>query len=244
MQQFGESVGENITGAVTGLVDLFRPGEKGQATRKGLFMTIVGAEDYLMDPDGKRPKAQVITESRAYAKEFGKSLVGWDDWKTNPGKATGTVVFNLLTFASGPLGAASKVGKAGEAASVAARTAGVVSKVGEVLDPIGATAKVVGTGVRALPKVSELAKNIAAVTKATSEAHGVHSIIDLKGGSTPRRRWRVHYQQGRDPQHQARPARTPSRPAHPLHRTGTRARTRRSRGAHSGSQPLTRQPGG
>lgn len=112
--------------------------------------------------------------------------MAWDDWKTNPDKAASTVVFNVLTFASGPLGAASKAGAAGrvgEAASVAARTAGVLSKVGEVLDPIGATAKVVGTGVRALPKVSELAKSIAAVTKVTSEANGVHSIIDLKGGS-------------------------------------------------------------
>ncbi|MFE4858716.1 hypothetical protein [Streptomyces sp. NPDC056670] len=181
IQQFGDSLGDNIKGAVTGFVDLFRPGEKGQETRKGLAMTIAGAEDYLRDPDGKRPFNWVGTEGRPYAKEFGKSLVGWDDWKTNPGKASGTVVFNLLTFASGPLGAASKVGKAGEAASVAARTAGVVSKVGEVLDPIGATAKVVGTGARALPKVSELAKSIAAVAKVTSEARGVHSVLEWNG---------------------------------------------------------------
>ncbi|MFE9570550.1 hypothetical protein ACFYMW_18870 [Streptomyces sp. NPDC006692] len=186
IQQFGESLGDNIKGTVTGLVDLFRPGEKGQETRKGLLMTIVGAEDYLRDPDGNRPMDPIGAAGRPYAKAFGKSLVGWDDWKTNPGKASATVVFNVLTFASGPLGAASKVGaagKAGEAASVAARTAGVLSKAGEVLDPIGATAKVVGTGVRALPKVSELTKSIAAVTKVTSETHGVHSIIDLKGGS-------------------------------------------------------------
>ncbi|MEV6047661.1 hypothetical protein [Streptomyces xanthochromogenes] len=183
-QQFGDSLGDNIKGTVTGFVDLFRPGEKGQETRKGLLMTIAGAEDYLRDPDGKRPFNWVGTEGRPYAKEFGKSLVGWDDWKTNPGKASGTVVFNVLTFAAGPLGAAAKVGavgKAGEAASVAARTAGVVSKVGEVLDPIGATAKVVGTGVRALPKVSELAKNIASVTKVTCEANGVHSILEWNG---------------------------------------------------------------
>ncbi|GGU44231.1 hypothetical protein [Streptomyces violascens] len=185
IQQFGESIGDNIKGAVTGLVDMFRPGEKGQETRKGLLMTIAGAEDYLRDPDGDRPFTWVGTEGRPYAKAFGKSLVGWDDWKTNPGKATGTVVFNLLTFASGPLGAASKVGaagKAGEAASAAARTAGVLSKVGEVLDPVGATAKVVGAGVvRTLPKVSELAKNIAAVSKVTSEAHGVHTVLEWNG---------------------------------------------------------------
>ncbi|MFF4182945.1 hypothetical protein ACFYZ9_07135 [Streptomyces sp. NPDC001691] len=185
-QQFGESLGENIKGVATGFVDMFRPGQQGQDTRKGLLMTIVGAEDYLRDPDGNRPMDPLGPEGRPYAKAFAKSLVGWDDWKTNPGKAAGTVVFNALTFASGPLGVASKVGtagKVGEAASVAARTAGVLSKVGEVLDPVGATAKVVGTGARALPKVSELAKNIAAVTKVTSEASGVHSIIDLKGGS-------------------------------------------------------------
>ncbi|MEV5948973.1 hypothetical protein [Streptomyces sp. NPDC051993] len=184
IQQFGESLGENIKDTVIGLVDMFRPGQKGQDTRKGLFMTIVGAEDYLRDPDGNRPMDPIGPEGRPYAEAFGKSLVGWDDWKTNPGKASATVVFNVLTFASGPLGAASKVGaagRAGEAASVAARTAGVLSKVGEVLDPIGATAKVVGTGVRALPKVSELAKSIAAVTKVTSEANGVHSILEWNG---------------------------------------------------------------
>ncbi|MFK0180206.1 hypothetical protein ACIQVR_30035 [Streptomyces xanthochromogenes] len=184
LQQFGEGLGENIKGAATGFVDLFRPGQKGQDTRKGLTLTIVGAVDYLRDPDGNRPMDQIGPEGRPYAKAFAKSLVAWDDWKTNPDKAASTVVFNVLTFASGPLGAASKVGavgRVGEAASVASRTAGVLSKVGEVLDPIGATAKVVGTGVRALPKVSELAKSIAAVTKVTSEAHGVHSIIDLGG---------------------------------------------------------------
>ncbi|MFE3182750.1 hypothetical protein ACFXKR_18040 [Streptomyces violascens] len=186
IQKFGEGLGENIKGAATGFVDMFRPGQKGQDTRKGLTLTIVGAVDYLRDPDGNRPVDQIGPEGRPYAKAFAKSLVAWDDWKTNPDKAASTVVFNVLTFASGPLGAASKAGAAGRvggAASAAARTAGVLSKVGEVLDPIGATAKVVGTGVRALPKVSELAKSIAAVTKVTSEANGVHSIMDLKGGS-------------------------------------------------------------
>ncbi|MFG3282256.1 hypothetical protein [Streptomyces sp. NPDC048111] len=186
VQQFGESLGDNIKGTVTGLVDLFRPGERGQETRKGLFMTIVGAEDYLRDPDGDHPMDPIGPAGRPYARAFGKSLVGWDDWKTNPGKASATVVFNALTFASGPLGAASKagaVGKAGEAASIAARTAGVLSRAGEVLDPIGATAKVVGTGARALPKVSELAKSIATVTRTTSETNSVHSILELKDGS-------------------------------------------------------------
>ncbi|MFE4869555.1 hypothetical protein [Streptomyces sp. NPDC056682] len=184
IQKFGEGLGENIKGAATGFVDMFRPGQKGQDTRKGLTLTIVGAVDYLRDPDGNRPVDQIGPEGRPYAKAFAKSLVAWDDWKTNPDKAASTVVFNVLTFASGPLGAASKAGVAGRvggAASAAARTAGVLSKVGEVLDPIGATAKVVGTGVRALPKVSELAKSIAAVTKVTSEANGVHSILEWNG---------------------------------------------------------------
>lgn len=188
LQQTGLSIYDNAKGAVEGLVDLFSPGEKGDATREGLARVVIGAEGYLLDPHGDNASLQpvhkqLMDESKPYAKEFAKSFVGWDDWQTNPGKALGTVIFNGLTLGAGPLGAASRAGSAAGEAGAAARVAGTLSKVGEMLDPIGAATKTVGAAARALPKVSELVSGVRAATEAAQTADKAHSVLHLADGS-------------------------------------------------------------
>jgi hypothetical protein len=188
LQQMGLSIFDNAKGAVEGLVDLFSPGEKGDATREGLARVAIGAEGYLMDPYGDNNSLdpvhkQLMDESKPYAKEFAKSFVGWDDWQTNPGKAMGTVIFNGLTLGAGPLGAASRAGSAAGEAGAAARVAGTLAKVGEMLDPIGAATKTVGMAARALPKVSDLVSGVRAATEAAATADKAHSFLQLSDGS-------------------------------------------------------------
>jgi len=187
LQQTGISIWDNASGAVEGLVDLFSPGEEGDATRDGLSRVFIGISGYLLDPAGDRKDLnpsmkRLMDDSKPYTKEFAKSFVGWNDWSTNPGKAMGTVIFNGLTLGAGPLGAASRAGSAAGEASAAARAAGTLSKIGEVLDPIGAATKTVGTAARVLPKVSDLVPGVRAATETAAHADAVHSILHLSNG--------------------------------------------------------------
>ncbi|MCC2275385.1 hypothetical protein LKL35_08115 [Streptomyces sp. ET3-23] len=106
-----------------------------------LAMNAMGLPD-KPDPDSDR--------ARKAAREFGKSLVAWDQWKRNPGRAIGTVVFNGLTLGAGPLlklgkaGELGNLGKAGEAGGKAAKVAGALGRAGQLVDPmtyIGGAAK-------------------------------------------------------------------------------------------------------
>ncbi|MGW7046276.1 hypothetical protein ACWGDT_26995 [Streptomyces avermitilis] len=189
LEQSGISIWDNAKGSVEGLIDLFSPGEEGNATREGLTKVFIGISGYLLNPRGDRethlgPVADgLMEESKPYTKEFAKSFVGWDDWSTNPGKAAGTVIFNGLTLGAGPLGAASRAGSVAGEASAAARVAGTLAKVGEALDPIGAAAKTVGAAARVLPKVSELTAGVRAATEAAAHADTAHSVLRLADGS-------------------------------------------------------------
>ncbi|GAA2485846.1 hypothetical protein [Streptomyces gobitricini] len=106
LREFGVSLWDNASGTVEGLVDLFSPGEEGGAAREGLLRVIVGAEAYLVDPHGDRNLPPVMKEfmddSKPYAKEFAKSFVAWDDWSTNPAKASATVIFNGSSSPTAP----------------------------------------------------------------------------------------------------------------------------------------------
>ncbi|MGW2883060.1 hypothetical protein ACWDBP_44255 [Streptomyces sp. NPDC001233] len=189
LKQAGISLWGNAKGSVTGLIDLFSPGDDGNATREGLVRVIAGGAGYLLNPYGDHnthlgpASDQLMQDSKPYAKQFAKSFVAWDDWQTNPGKAFGTVIFNGLTLASGPLGAASRAGAAAGEASAVARVAGTVAKVGEVLDPIGAATKAVGVAARTLPKVSDLVSGVRAATEAATTADKAHSFLRLSDGS-------------------------------------------------------------
>ncbi|MET7441889.1 hypothetical protein ABZS63_32480, partial [Streptomyces sp. NPDC005568] len=188
LREFGVSVYDNAAGAVEGLVNLFSPGEEGDATRDGLGRVFIGIGGYALDPLNERDDLspgfdRLLDENRPYAKEFAKSLVGWDDWGTNPAKAAGTVVFNGLTLGAGPLGAASRAGGAAGKAGAGARVAGGLAKIGEVLDPIGAATRTVGAAARILPKVSELTSGIRAATDVAGASEAAHSVIRLSDGS-------------------------------------------------------------
>ncbi|MEU0085665.1 hypothetical protein [Streptomyces sp. NPDC006274] len=188
LQQAGISMWDNAAGSVEGLIDLFSPGEEGGAAREGLLRVIVGAEGYLLDPNGDRDdiapaQKKLMDDSKPYAKEFAKAFVGWDDWDSNPGKAMGTVIFNGLTLGAGPLGAASKAGSAAGKAGTASRVAGAAAKIGEVLDPIGAAAKTAGVAARGLPRVAELTAGIRGATDAAAASDAAYSVIEYPNGA-------------------------------------------------------------
>ncbi|MGI5481572.1 hypothetical protein [Streptomyces lavendofoliae] len=182
LKEFGVGLWDNAAGTVEGLVDLFSPGEEGGAAREGLLRVIVGAEAYLVDPYGDRNLSPFMKEfmgdSKPYAKEFAKSFVGWDDWSTNPGKASATVVFNVLTLGAGPL----KAGSAAKAGT-ASRVAGTLGKVGEVLDPIGAAAKTAGAAARSLPRVADLVAGVRGAPAAAAASDAAHSVLEFPDGS-------------------------------------------------------------
>ncbi|GHB79399.1 hypothetical protein GCM10010347_57480 [Streptomyces cirratus] len=71
-------------------------------------------------------------KQKAALRDFGKSLVAWDEWDKNPSRAFGTVVFNGVTLGSGTL---LKLGKAGKL-GVAAEVATTVGKAGALVDPM------------------------------------------------------------------------------------------------------------
>ncbi|MGW0775162.1 hypothetical protein ACWD01_16275 [Streptomyces sp. NPDC002835] len=188
LKQAGISMWDNAAGSVEGLIDLFSPGEEGGAAREGLLRVIVGAEGYLLDPNGDRDdiapaQKKLMDDSKPYAKEFAKAFVGWDDWGSNPGKAMGTVIFNGLTLGAGPLGAASKAGSAAGKAGTASRVAGAAAKIGEVLDPIGAAAKTAGVAARGLPRVAELTAGIRGATDAAAASDAAYSVIEYPNGA-------------------------------------------------------------
>ncbi|WP_150476785.1 hypothetical protein [Streptomyces alboniger] len=177
VEEAGVSVKDNLVGAVTGFVDLVSPGADGAAARKGLYMSALGLESYLFDPLNRQdsPWKEQAAEGRPYAKAFAKSMVGWDDWEEHPGKATGTVIFNSLTFASGPLAAVARIAKGG----AVAKTAGTLAKVGEALDPLSATAKTVGATTRAIPKIADV----------TARARA--GFADIPGAGSTSSVWRI-----------------------------------------------------
>lgn len=171
---------DNVWGTIDGLatlVGVHGSDEAGQAW-EGVVRAIVGAETYLMESGGKEPTGVFATdfaqESKAYAKEFGKSFVAWDMWKENPARAAATVVFNGLTLGAGPLKIAS-AGKAGTAAKVAT----TVAKVGDVIDPVGAAVKVTG---HAIPTIAQVTENLRGVNN-VPDLRAPHSVLELDDGS-------------------------------------------------------------
>ncbi|MEV5242885.1 hypothetical protein AB0K89_27810 [Streptomyces cinnamoneus] len=110
------------------------------------------------------------------AREFGKSFIAYDEWKTNPSRAGGTVAFNVLTLAAGPLLKAGMAGKAGQAgaageaggtaaaAAKAAKAATALGTVGRYVDPVTYVQKATGLTVEAtklaIPKIGDIASEV------------------------------------------------------------------------------------
>ncbi|MFD8885657.1 hypothetical protein ACFV0H_24515 [Streptomyces erythrochromogenes] len=71
-------------------------------------------------------------KNKAALRNFGKSLVAWDEWGKDPARAGGTVLFNVLTLGAG---SALKLGRAGKL-GVGSEIATVVGKAGVLVDPM------------------------------------------------------------------------------------------------------------
>ncbi|MEU1313251.1 hypothetical protein ABZ419_30750, partial [Streptomyces cinnamoneus] len=82
-------------------------------------------------------------KQKAALREFGKGLVAWDEWGKNPSRATGTVIFNVLTLGSGTF---LKLGKAGQAGKLGAGAEAltVLGKAGVLADPMSYLGKAAG----------------------------------------------------------------------------------------------------
>ena len=133
-------------------------------TWKGIGDVFGGVSAYLMTPYdwamdkmfGPADHSDTDRQKKAL-RDFGKSLIAYDEWGTNPARAGGTVAFNVLTLGAGSflklgkagsLGAkAGEVGEAGEAATAASRAAKVANalgKGGRLADPMTYIAKGAG----------------------------------------------------------------------------------------------------
>lgn len=171
---------DNVWGTIDGLATLtgFHGSEAAGQSWEGLLRVVVGSETYLMEAGGQEPTGVFATDfaqdSKAYAKEFGKSFVAWDMWKENPARAAATVLFNGLTLGAGPLKVAS-AGRVGTGAKVAS----TVAKVGDAIDPIGAAVKVTG---HAVPKIAEVTANLRGVDN-VPDLTTPHSVLELSDGS-------------------------------------------------------------
>ncbi|MER6075141.1 hypothetical protein ABT187_41365 [Streptomyces sp. NPDC001817] len=125
-------------------------------TWDGLKRTIVGAYAYGMDEVGLgNHLSDWQRDSKAYAKEFGKQFIAYDEWHKDPARAHAVTSFNILTMVGGAGGALARLGKAGRFVEAA----GTVAKVGDALDPISGAAKA-ARALSDLPKVSEVLSNV------------------------------------------------------------------------------------
>jgi hypothetical protein len=153
----------------------------------GLTDAVTGIGLYTMTPYDAfmdwaiGPDEESADEVRAKetAKEFGKALVAWDMWQENPVRATGTVIFNVLTLSAGPLATASKASKGG----MAGKTAGVAAKAGMYMDPVYVGLRASGTAVGKLPRLSEVTSRVIGATGTAPDARRVDSVIELEDGS-------------------------------------------------------------
>ncbi|MFB7079842.1 hypothetical protein [Streptomyces sp. NPDC056308] len=151
-------VKDSIWGGIDGLGTLagFHGAQERDQAWDGLRRTVVGGYAYGMDLFGQDEHLTGWQrDSKVYAKEFGKQFIAYDTWEDDPARAHAVVSFNLLTLASGPLAAASKLGKGG----TFARTAGTVARIGDALDPLGGAFKA-AKALSDLPKVSQVLANV------------------------------------------------------------------------------------
>ncbi|WP_046780347.1 hypothetical protein [Streptomyces yangpuensis] len=108
-------------------------------TWSGIGDVFQGVSGYLLTPwDWAMDKMlgpadhSVREKNKAALRNFGKSLVAWDEWGKDPARAGGTVLFNVLTLGAG---SALKLGRAGKL-GVGSEIATVVGKAGVLVDPM------------------------------------------------------------------------------------------------------------
>ncbi|GAA1919171.1 hypothetical protein [Streptantibioticus ferralitis] len=131
-------------------------------------------------PTGELP--QWMQDDKKVALNFAKSMVAWDEWKTNPVRAAGSTLFNGVTIAAGPL---TKFGEAGEAGrfAMAAKTAAALGKAGRIIDPMTYISKGVGHVVGTLPRISDIAAAIDHFRM--GDVQGLDELTKLHGVELP-----------------------------------------------------------
>ncbi|MGW1196817.1 hypothetical protein ACWD4B_13410 [Streptomyces sp. NPDC002536] len=114
----------------------------------GVSAYIMTPYDWAMDKMFGPTDHSDTDKQKKALRDFGKSLVAWDEWDKNPTRAGGTVAFNVLTLGAGSFlklgkagSLASKAGEAGEVGaaskvSAAAKLANALGKTGRLVDPM------------------------------------------------------------------------------------------------------------
>ncbi|MFE2148469.1 hypothetical protein ACFXAO_00380 [Streptomyces lavendulae] len=98
----------------------------------GISGYIITPYDWAMDKMFGPVDHSDREHQKAALRNFGKSLVAWDEWGKDPSRAFGTVLFNVLTIGSGSL---LKLGKAGKLGA-GAEALNVLGKAGALADPM------------------------------------------------------------------------------------------------------------
>ncbi|NXY96857.1 hypothetical protein HYE82_21220 [Streptomyces sp. BR123] len=106
----------------------------------GISGYIITPYDWVMDKALGPTDHSERERQKAALRNFGKSLVAWDEWDKDPSRAFGTVVFNVLTLGSGT---ALKLGRAGKL-GVGAEALTAVGKAGALVDPMSYLGKAAG----------------------------------------------------------------------------------------------------
>lgn len=108
-------------------------------TWSGIGDVFGGVSAYLMTPyDWAMDKMfgpvdhSDTDRQKAALRDFGKSMVAWDEWGKDPSRAFGTVLFNAVTLGSGT---ALKLGKAGKLGA-ASEAVAAVGRAGALADPM------------------------------------------------------------------------------------------------------------
>ncbi|WP_260696934.1 hypothetical protein [Streptomyces sp. 130] len=140
---------DGVWGTITGLgsmVNVF-DWDNFKKTWSGIGDVFGGISAYIMTPyDWAMDKMfgpadhSDSDRQKAALRNFGKSLVAWDEWGHDPSRAFGTVLFNVVTVGSGSL---LKLGKAGKLGAVA-DAASVAGRAGALVDPMSYLGKAAG----------------------------------------------------------------------------------------------------
>ncbi|MFD7628290.1 hypothetical protein ACFV7Q_19995 [Streptomyces sp. NPDC059851] len=106
----------------------------------GISGYLITPYDWVMDKTLGPTDHSERERQKAALRNFGKSLVAWDQWGKDPSRAFGTVVFNVLTIGSGT---ALKLGKSGKL-GVGAEALTAAGKAGALVDPMSYLGKAAG----------------------------------------------------------------------------------------------------
>ncbi|WP_329614672.1 hypothetical protein OG244_17265 [Streptomyces brevispora] len=106
----------------------------------GVSAYLMTPYDWAMDKMFGPADHSDTDKQKAALRNFGKSLVAWDEWDKDPSRALGTVLFNGVTFGSGSL---LKLGKAGKL-GVGAEAVTALGRAGVLVDPMSYLGKAAG----------------------------------------------------------------------------------------------------